>query len=357
MATERGSGQDAGHRALDVETYRWKTKWKRNDFAIVAAAVPVLVSIGWQTGQWTGLGVGLLASAMMVALIFLLEFWLVQVYCFMRLDREKDHQKAQVAVVKPKHAHNGNRSYKCTIEKRKSTAPPPSSSSPTPTFEVYFDFWNARYVYNEDSRMFDRLIFEVEGTPFSQHFKASGYLSSKKAEQALEKWGTNEFTFYKPEFLPLLVEHMLAPFFVFQLFCVGLWCLDEYWYYSLFTLFMLVLFECTVVNQRLRNLSTLQQMGHQPQFIWALREEKWVNINEQFLLPGDIISISSQSGMYLANAVWNNDKQHGTDSVHRSLSLSLSLFVFFIRFFRNVCASRLFASFWYRHHERVHSYR
>jgi len=83
----------------------------------------------------------------------------------------------------------------------------------------------------------------------------------------------------------------VAPFFVFQMFCVGLWLLDDYWYYSLFTLVMLIGFESTVVWQRQRTLNEFRGMSIQPYEIYVYRQKKWEQITSDKLLPGDLVSV------------------------------------------------------------------
>ncbi len=67
--------------------------------------------------------------------------------------------------------------------------------------------------------------------------------------------------------------------------------LDEYWYYSLFTLFMLVAFESTVVWQRQRTLNEFRGMSIKPYNIWVYREKKWEETQSDKLLPGDLVSV------------------------------------------------------------------
>lgn len=67
-------------------------------------------------------------------------------------------------------------------------------------------------------------------------------------------------------------------------------------YYSLFTLGMLVMFECTVVGQRLRNLRELRALSTPKQAVQVYRHGKWDRLPGDALLPGDLISLGRPAG-------------------------------------------------------------
>lgn len=116
-------------------------------------------------------------------------------------------------------------------------------------------------------------------------------ISKAEIDRLQQHYGDNTFDIPVPTFTELWKEHAVAPFFIFQMFCVGLWLLDDYWYYSLFTLLMLVGFESTVVWQRQRTLNEFRGMSIQPYDIWVYRQNVWEHITSDKLLPGDLVSV------------------------------------------------------------------
>ncbi|KAI0079207.1 endoplasmic reticulum Ca-transporting P-type ATPase [Panus rudis PR-1116 ss-1] len=158
-----------------------------------------------------------------------------------------------------------------------------------------FNYQNNAYILKSTSP----ITFATLPYPSSSHPPLAAYrepkgLSSTEVTELTPLYGKNEFDIPIPSFGALFSEHATAPFFVFQIFCVALWCLDEYWYYSLFTLFMLVVFECTVVWQRLRTLTEFRTMNVTPYAIQCRRDGMWITLQTDELLPGDVVSIVRQ---------------------------------------------------------------
>ncbi|CBZ31827.1 cation-transporting ATPase, putative [Leishmania donovani] len=131
---------------------------------------------------------------------------------------------------------------------------------------------------------------------FSYYIHWEGLDKEADRTKQVDTYGLNKMEVVIPEFQDLFVDHALSPFFVFQMFCVLLWCLDEYWYYSLFTGFMMVGMECTTVYQRIRNMRTLRDMAEVPvRDIDVMRGGKRVTIKTDALLPLDIIVVPSNA--------------------------------------------------------------
>ncbi|ESO92805.1 hypothetical protein LOTGIDRAFT_162282 [Lottia gigantea] len=157
--------------------------------------------------------------------------------------------------------------------------------------ELWFYFQKTKYIYDKDEKkQFLQVSFPINES--IQHYMDwKGYPDDKSLKEVELKYGKNSMIMDIPQFMELFRERATAPFFVFQVFCVGLWCLDEYWYYSVFTLFMLIAFEATLVQQQLRNMAEIRKMGIKPYLIQVYRNKRWIKIMTDELVPGDIVSI------------------------------------------------------------------
>ncbi len=148
-------------------------------------------------------------------------------------------------------------------------------------------------LYSADKKTFLPIPYPIaDSIGFYQ--EAEGIANEADEKKAALVWGPNKIEIPIPKFWDIYKEHLVAPFFVFQLFCSGLWLLDEYWYYSLMTLGMLFMFEGTVVMQRLQNMKRLRSMRVAPQEIHAHRYGRWVKIMSDEIYPGEIILVRKQ---------------------------------------------------------------
>jgi cation-transporting ATPase 13A1 len=216
-------------------------------------------------------------------------FWSVDFHCWLAFTNVSTLEQATVVKVTP--SKNCGKQQICELLQGSCDA------TDTPelfrTSGTWFLYQQAKFCLSEDERSAG--IFRVLGypasLPLSSYLECKGHMQAQNQQLATKKWGKNEFEIPLPEFWDLFREHMVAPFFVFQVFCVGLWCLDEYWYYSVFTLMMLGVFESTVVKQRINNLKLLRSMRKPPHYINVFRQGKWQSVLSDTLVPMDIVSV------------------------------------------------------------------
>lgn len=233
-----------------------------------------------QGSEWTFVWAGSIITVQ--ALTWLSTKWSVSVDALFTTTRARSVHDAKLIKVMP--VVNAGSAEICPLIREKSGD----------NERISFLFQKRRFLYYPDRKCFAPLsyLIDAEPKPLLKTFQQGrGLRSAAEIDQIKRHYGNNLFDIPVPTFIELFKEHAVAPFFVFQVFCVGLWLLDEYWYYSLFTLFMLVAFESTVVWQRQRTMNEFRGMSLKPYPVWVYRQNDWVEITSDTLLPGDLLSV------------------------------------------------------------------
>eukprot|EP00906_Rhabdomonas_costata_P024989 RCo035815 len=229
------------------------------------------------------------------ALALLFTLWSVRCRCALNYREVREPSSADTVRVTP-HPHRGaaalvplQHDEAAVAERKEGERGQCGSDASGPS--LFFRFQERRYTYDPTRGVFEKLPLPTK-LPFQEYKQMYGYRTEEDVQEALQRYGRNEFHIPIPGFTELFREHASAPFFVFQMFCVALWCLDEYWYYAIVTGLMLVAFECTVVKQRLRNLKELRGMEAVSTKVLVYRAKKWITVLSTELVPRDVVCLT-----------------------------------------------------------------
>ena len=211
---------------------------------------------------------------------FFSKFWsenLMAKICYKQIDLLANATHVRVDVISEKFKMN-NRTSICPILRN-------TNKLVTIEFEKIF------YYFDEEKSTFTKSKMDFKTRKLEDFLDTKPYSSPEEIISLKNKFGENTMRIPIPSFFSLYKEHVVAPFFVFQLFCILLWVFDDYGIHSFFTLTMLCIFEATVVGQRIINLVTLRKMRVPPHLVYVYRNKNWQKIPSSSLLPGDIVSV------------------------------------------------------------------
>ncbi|EDO16420.1 hypothetical protein Kpol_1030p30 [Vanderwaltozyma polyspora DSM 70294] len=117
-------------------------------------------------------------------------------------------------------------------------------------------------------------------------------LSKGVQEDRFLAFGKNQINLKGKTTLQILFNETLHPFYVFQIFSILLWSVDEYYYYA-FCIFLISLI--SIIDSLLETKKTSKRLSELSAFsceVRVFRDEFWTHINSSELVPGDVYEIS-----------------------------------------------------------------
>ncbi|XP_062945300.1 polyamine-transporting ATPase 13A3 isoform X3 [Cynocephalus volans] len=183
----------------------------------------------------------------------------------------------------------------------------------------YFTHHSVQYFWDDTIHNFDFLKGLDEGVSCTSIYEkhSAGLTKGMHAYRKL-LYGVNEITVKVPSVFKLLIKEVLNPFYIFQLFSVILWSIDEYYYYALAIVIMSIVSIVSSLYSIRKQYVMLHDMvaAHSTVRVSVCRVN--AEIEEIFstdLVPGDVMIIPLNGTVMPCDAVLIN----GTCIVNESM--------------------------------------
>ncbi|XP_021065625.1 probable cation-transporting ATPase 13A3 [Mus pahari] len=183
----------------------------------------------------------------------------------------------------------------------------------------YFTHHSIRYFWNDAIHNFDFLKGLDEGVSCASIYEkhSAGLTQGMHAYRKLI-YGVNEIAVKVPSVFKLLIKEVLNPFYIFQLFSVILWSIDEYYYYAL----AIVIMSIVSIISSLYSIRKQYVMLHDMVATHSTVRVSVCRVNEEIeeifstdLVPGDVMIIPLNGTVMPCDAVLIN----GTCIVNESM--------------------------------------
>lgn len=150
-----------------------------------------------------------------------------------------------------------------------------------------------RFLYNPVKDMF------FTNTDWVSHAwesvdSASQGLDGETQERREQVFGLNTLVIAERTVIQLLVDEVLHPFYMFQVFSIILWTLDDYVYYATAIFVISVISVAEALSETKKSTSRLAAIAHAntESEITVLRSGFWIEIPSEELVPGDVYELS-----------------------------------------------------------------
>ncbi|KAJ5070977.1 cation-transporting atpase [Anaeramoeba ignava] len=157
---------------------------------------------------------------------------------------------------------------------------------------VSFQYRFINYLQDTTTQTFQRVEFEM-----NKNFReilstmSNGINDKNEIKNRKNLFGQNLINVPVKSYIGLLLDEILNPLFVFQVFAILVWSLEDYYYYAV-CIFLISSFAAIMgMLDAHRNLENLQKMARHECFVNVFRNGEFKEISSKKLVPGDVIEI------------------------------------------------------------------